>query len=120
MYNVECRGTIYMLESIESYLVVLICGLVLGAYLSRIYYNRYIRSASLGKLIEFSLIGQPLDRLRERSSELNDLVRRMMDLGVELQERLKESQDLEHIYSDNFKTSNGREVPGADEIQATT
>ena len=107
-----------MLESIESYLVVLICGLILGAYISRLYYNRYIKSASLGKLIEFSLIGQPLDRLRERSGELNELMGRMMEIGLELQERLKESQDLEHIYSDNFKTTNGKVPQTIDEIEA--
>lgn len=106
-----------MINSIESYLVVLICGFIIGVYVSKLYYNRYIVSASLGKLIEFSLIGQPLDRLRKQSRELNELMGHMMDIGLELQERLKESKDMENIYSDNFKTTNSKITQTVEEIE---
>lgn len=106
-----------MLDSIESYLVVMIGGFILGAYISRLFYNRYILTASLGKLIEFSLIGQPLDKLRKQSKELNEIMGRMAEIGQELQERLKESKDMENIYSENFKTPNIKTAQTLDEIE---
>lgn len=95
-----------MLEPYETYIVVLILGVFVGAYLARLYYRKSIRSVALEKVIEFSMIQNSLQDLHSFSEQFNELVSNIIEAGRDLEEQLNDSKNIEYLYRENFKKEN--------------
>jgi uncharacterized membrane-anchored protein YhcB (DUF1043 family) len=95
-----------MLEYYETYIVVLIAGILIGAYLARLYYRKSIRSVALEKVIEFSMIQNSLQNLQSFSEQFNELISNIVEVGRELEEQLNDSKNIEYLYRENFKKEN--------------
>jgi uncharacterized membrane-anchored protein YhcB (DUF1043 family) len=95
-----------MLEYYETYIVVLVGGVLIGVYLGRLYYRKSLRSVALEKVIEFSMIQKSLQSLQSFSKEFNELVSNIIEVGKELEEQLDDSKNIEYLYNESFKSEN--------------
>jgi len=93
-----------MIEVIETHIVMMIIGVILGVFATRFYYERTVKNVALGRIIEFSMITKSIQDLGQLSTNLNEIIQGMIRCGEELDEQLRFSHDIEKSYENNFKT----------------
>jgi hypothetical protein len=70
-------------------------GLILGVFLTRLYYQRLVRNVTLGQVIEYSIIQNNIQEIDRLSEILNSTLSDMRIQAESLRERILESQDIE-------------------------
>lgn len=93
-----------MLDFQESYLIVGVLGIIIGIFATHRYYRNTVRNASLGKIIEVSLIEKKINDLESEINILNETVERLREIGEALEEEVKHSKDIETFYKEQFTT----------------
>ena len=93
-----------MIEVIETHIVMMIIGVILGVFATRFYYERTVKNVALGRIIEFSMITKSIQDLGQLSTSLNEIIQGMIRCGEELDEQLRFSHDIEKSYENNFNT----------------
>jgi hypothetical protein len=93
-----------MLDFLESYLIAGMLGLSIGIFATHRYYRKTVRNASLGKIIEVSLIEKKISELESEINILNETVERLREIGEALEEEVKHSKDIEMFYREKFNT----------------
>ena len=91
-------------------MVVGFFGFLIGFYITRLYYQRTVRDASLGKIIEVSLIEKKINELEAQISILNNTVSSLKEIGESLEEQVRNSYDIEKSFRGKFETRNKKEI----------
>ena len=84
-----------VLEIIETHILIGSAGLILGVFLTRLYYQRLVRNVTLGQVIEYSIIQNNIQEIARLSELLNTTLSDMKVQADSLRERILESQDIE-------------------------
>lgn len=98
-----------MIEVIETHIVMMIIGVILGVFVTRFYYERTVQNVALGRIIEFSMITKSIQDLGQHATTLNEIIQGMIRCSEELDEQLRFSHDIEKSYQNNFNTSETEE-----------
>ena len=99
-----------MLENIELYLTVGFFGALIGIFIARRYFRRTILDATLGKIIEVSLIEKDIKNLESQIQILNNTIISLKEIGESLEEQVRNSQDIERSYSDKLDNKDKTEI----------
>lgn len=91
---------------------------IIGAYLTRLYYQRTVRDVSLGKIIEVSLIDTKIKELESQIKVLNNTILNLKEIGEALEEQVINSQDIEKSLSGKFETQDQIEIEDIKESEA--
>jgi len=91
-----------MLDSLEYYLIAGILGVIIGILVTHRYYRTRVRNASLGKIIEVSLIDKKIGELESEINVLIETVDSLREIGEALEEEVKHSKDIEMFYTEKF------------------
>lgn len=84
-----------VLEILETHILIGSAGLILGIFLTRLYYQRLVRNVTLGQVIEYSIIQNNIQEISRLSEILNSTLSDMSAQADSLRERILESQDIE-------------------------
>lgn len=91
----DCISMCMVLEILETHILIGSAGLILGIFLTRLYYQRLVRNVTLGQVIEYSIIQNNIQEISRLSEILNSTLSDMSAQADSLRERILESQDIE-------------------------
>ena len=94
-----------LLDTVESYIVSTVIGLLFGIIIARYYYEK-TRNFAVGKAIEGALISGNIDALINYCKDLESLLSKMNSETNTLLDQIKRCGDIETMLSEPFVTSN--------------
>jgi hypothetical protein len=105
-----------MLEYLENYLITGVIGLVVGFLLARRYYQNLVKNASIGKIIEYSLINNNLNDLETEVQKLNHCIQTLKGIGELLGEQISTVHDIEKTYDDTLASNQTKPIPPTEDL----
>jgi len=86
---------IMVTEVIETHVLVGIVGVIIGAAISRFYFQRRIQQKNIGQAIEFAVIEKQIIQLESMMKKHNGLVDEIKACSDEISERIELIRDIE-------------------------
>ena len=96
-----------ILELIKEHLPTFVVGLVLGIVITRLRVKLTLQKRDIGMVIDLAFIERNISQLKSLTSNLDTLVDKIRENGVELREQIKLTEDIEF----NFGRLKGLKSP---------